>query len=92
VYLHFCFCLCFRVRNVYRHRFGGVGDTGSIVGGDGGRGAEEQAADVRQNGGAAGGDAVLCQELVEVHEGIVDALGGLEKMAPCGQVREMIGG
>jgi hypothetical protein len=53
---------------------------------------QKQAADVRQDGGAAGRDAVLCQELVEVQEGILDALGGLEKMAPCSQVPEMIGG
>jgi len=42
--------------------------------------AEEQAADVSQNGSTARGDAVLGQKLVEVAEGIVDALGGLEAL------------
>src|SRR5260370_8085447 len=39
--------------------FGGVGDSSLIVGVDGGEGAEEQAVDVSQNGGAAGGFVVL---------------------------------
>jgi hypothetical protein len=72
--------------------FSGIDDSGGPVGVDLWKGAQKKAADVGENGSAAGGNAVLCQELVEVHEGVVDALGGLEKMAPCGQVREMIGG
>jgi hypothetical protein len=39
-----------------------------------------------------GGDPVLCQELVEIQEGIVDALCGLKELALCSQVLEMIGG
>jgi hypothetical protein len=41
---------------------------------------------------AAGRDAVLCQELVEVHEGIVDALCGLEVLEIPAEVGEVIGG
>jgi len=67
-------------------------DSGGAVGVDGGEGAEKQAADVRENGGAARGDAVLRQELVEVHEGMVDALRGLEKLELRGQVLVVIGG
>jgi hypothetical protein len=45
---------------------------------DGGEGAEEQAADVNEDGGAAWGDASFGDEIVEGAEGVVDALGPLE--------------
>jgi hypothetical protein len=45
---------------------------------DGGEGAEEQAADVGEHGGAAGRDASFGEEIVESAEGVVDALGPLE--------------
>src|SRR5260370_42460217 len=72
--------------------FGGVGDSSLIVGVDGGEGAEEQAVDVSQNGGAARGYVVLGQELVEVAEGVVDALGGLEVLGIRGERRLDVGG
>src|SRR5271168_5462781 len=59
---------------------GGVGDSGFQIGVDLGEGAEEQAADVGEDGGAAGGDAVLSQKRVEVGERKVDALSGLEAL------------
>src|SRR5260370_16544119 len=59
-------------------------DSGGIVGIDLRQRAKEQAVDVSQNSGAARGDAVLSQELIEAVEGMVDALGGLEVMViPC---------
>jgi hypothetical protein len=54
--------------------------------------AEEQAADVGENGGTARGDAVLGQEFVEVAEGMVDALGGLEVVEIPGEGDVKIGG
>jgi hypothetical protein len=45
---------------------------------DGGEGAEEQAANVGEDGGAAGRDASFGEELVESAEGVVDALESLE--------------
>src|SRR5260370_41575728 len=72
--------------------FGGVGDSSLIVGVDGGEGAEEQAVDVSQNGGAARGYVVLGQELVEVAEGVVDALGGLEALGIPDERRVDVGG
>jgi hypothetical protein len=45
---------------------------------DGGEGAEEQAADVGEDGGAARGDAAFGEEIVEDAEGVVDALRPLE--------------
>jgi hypothetical protein len=61
-------------------RDGGVGDAGFVVGVDGGKGAELEAVDVGEDGGAAGGDVVVGEEDVEVAEGVVDALGGLEAL------------
>jgi hypothetical protein len=61
-------------------RFCGVADSGSIVGVDGGKGAEEQAVDVSKNGSAARGDVVLGEKLVEVAQGVVDAMGSLEPL------------
>ena len=45
-----------------------------------------------ENGGTARGDAVLGQEGVEVVEGVVDALSGLEALEIVAEVGEMIGG
>jgi hypothetical protein len=53
-------------------------DLGRIFFLDGGKGAEEQAVDVSQDGAAARGDAALGQEIVDGAEGLVDARGGLE--------------
>src|SRR5258708_27609789 len=72
--------------------FGGVGDSSLIVGVDGGEGAKEQAVDVSQNGGAARGYGILGQELVEVAEGVVDALGGLEALGIPDERRVDVGG
>ena len=41
---------------------------------DGGEGAEEEAADVGENGGAAGRYASFGEEIVESAEGMIDAL------------------
>jgi hypothetical protein len=47
---------------------------------------------VGKNGGATRGDAVLGQERVEVVEGMVDALSGLEALVIVAEVRVVIGG
>jgi hypothetical protein len=47
---------------------------------------------VGENGGATRGDAVLGQERVEVVEGMVDALSGLEALVIVAQVGVVIGG
>ena len=52
---------------------------------DGGKGAEEQAADVGENGGAARGDAAFGEEIVEDAEGVVDALRPLEIVSAPGE-------
>jgi hypothetical protein len=62
---------------------GQIEDDGGLVVGielvlDGGEGAEEQAADVGEDGGVAGCNAILSEEVVEFGEGLVDAFGGLE--------------
>ena len=64
---------------------GGVGDSCSVDGVNGGEGAQLQATDVGENGGAAGGDAIGGQEPIEVVEGMVDALGSLEALATVGK-------
>ena len=46
----------------------------------GGEGAEEQIADIGQDGGTARGDLVVGKELVQFAEGMVDAGGGLEML------------
>lgn len=69
-----------REGDIYRLRLGGVGDSSGVVGVDLRKCAQKQAADVGENGSAARRDAVLGQELVEVAEGIVDSLGGLEAL------------
>ncbi len=45
-----------------------------------------------KNGGATRGDAVLGQERVEVVEGMVDALSGLEALVIVAEVEVVIGG
>src|SRR5437899_3044965 len=60
--------------------FGGVGDSGGVVGVDLGKGAEEQAIDVGENGGAARGDVVHGEKLVQIAHAVVDSLGGLEAL------------
>lgn len=72
--------------------FGGVGDSGGIVSVDLRQRTQKQAIDVRQDGGTARRDAVLGQELIEVEEGKVDALCGLEVLEFRGEVAEVIGG
>jgi hypothetical protein len=52
---------------------------------DGGKGAEEEVADIGEDGGAAGGDAVVGEVAVEVAEGLVDACGGLEAVGVAGE-------
>jgi hypothetical protein len=47
---------------------------------DGGKSSEEQAINVRENSGTPRGDAVSAKELIEIGEGKVDALGGLEAL------------
>ena len=59
---------------------GRVDDIGFLIGVDLRQSAEEKAADVGEDGGAAGRDAVLGQKLVQVGEREVDALGGLESL------------
>jgi hypothetical protein len=69
-------------------RFGGGGsfglgwvdDIGFLIGVDLRQGAEQEAADVGENGSAAGRDAVLGEKLIQVGEREVDALGGLESL------------
>jgi hypothetical protein len=78
--------------HVYGHRFGGVGDSGGSIDVNLREGAKEQAADVGKNGGAASRDAVLGQEGIEVVEGVVDALSGLEALVIMAEVEEVVGG
>jgi hypothetical protein len=72
--------------------FGGVADAGGVISIDLGQGAEKQATDEGENGGAAGRDAVLGQEFVEVLQGMVDALGGLETFEISYELEVVIGG
>jgi hypothetical protein len=68
---------------------------GFVAGGllvNGGEGAEEQAGDVGESGGAASGDVAAGEEPKEMGEGMVDALGGLEVFGAVGeQVGEVVG-
>jgi hypothetical protein len=64
---------------------------GSDPVGDGGEGAKEQAGDVSESGGAAGGDVAAGEETKDMGEGIVDALRGLEVFGVLGeQVGEVL--
>jgi hypothetical protein len=59
---------------------------------DRGEGAEEQAGDVSEAGGAATGDVAAGGEPKEMGEGMVDALGSLEVFGAHGeQVGEVVG-
>jgi hypothetical protein len=58
--------------------FGWVLDALETVGVDCGKGAKKKAVDVSENGGTASGDTILRDEVIEIAEGEVDALGGLE--------------
>jgi hypothetical protein len=51
-----------------------------LIGVDGGKGAELEAVDVGEDGGAARGDAVGGEEFVEVAESEVEALCGLKSL------------
>jgi hypothetical protein len=77
-------------RDVYG--LGGVSDSGLLIGVDLRQGAQKQAADVGKNGGTTRGDAVLGQELIKVHEGMVYALRGLEELEIPAKVGKVIGG
>jgi hypothetical protein len=79
-------------RDVDGRGFGGVDDSGGLVSINLREGAEEQAADVGKNGGATRRNAVLGQERVEVVEGMVDALSGLEVLAVMAEGGVVIGG
>jgi len=57
-----------------------AGDAGGAIGIDGGEGTEEETADVSKDRGTAGRDEIVGEEAVEVLEGVVYALGGLEGM------------
>ena len=61
----------------------------SLYGGDG---AEKLIGDVSENGGAARGDAVLCEEEQEAGEEIVDGSGGCEFAETCCEGGGEIGG
>ncbi len=65
-------------------------DSGGNVGVDLRQGTQKQATDVGEHGGAARRDAVLSQELVEVGEGMVDALGSLEALKFPDEMEEVI--
>ena len=79
-------------RDGYGLGFGGVDDSGGVVGVNSGESTEEQAVNVRQYRSAARRDAVLGQEFVEVLEGMVDALGGLEALEVSDELEAVIGG
>jgi hypothetical protein len=78
--------------NAYGLGFGGIDDSGGVVGVDLGQGAQKQTTDIGENGGTAGRDAVLGQEFVEVLQGMVDALGGLEAFEIADELKVVIGG
>ena len=55
------------------------------------KGAEEAAADIGEGGGAAGGDAVARKEVIEVVQGVVNVLGGLEAIGLLHEREEEVG-
>jgi hypothetical protein len=59
---------------------------------NGGQGAEEQAGDVGESGGAAWGDLSAGEELVEGGEGVIDALGILEVRGVLGEYSGEVSG
>jgi hypothetical protein len=62
------------------------------VGVDEGMSAEEETADIGEDGGTTSGDAVGGEEPVEVTKGVVDALGGLETFPAGEELAGEIGG
>jgi len=76
----------------FGRRFGGVGDSSGAIGVNLRQRAQKQAADVGKNSGTARRDAVLSQELVEVAQGKIDALRGLEALEIRDEVEVVIGG
>ncbi len=57
-----------------------------------GEGAEEEAGDVGESGGASSGDVAAGKEPKEIGEGMIDALGGLEVFGVFGEkVGEVVG-
>jgi hypothetical protein len=77
---------------VFARRHEGFDLPGSDPVGDGGEGAQVQAEDVGESGGAAGGDVAAGEETKDMGEGIVDALRGLEVFGALGeQVSEVMG-
>ena len=53
--------------------------------------AKEKAADVSEDGGAAGGDAVFGDEFKETGESVIDALRGLERLGAFEEEFGMVG-
>jgi len=58
---------------------------------DGRKGAEEQAADIGESGGAANGDAIAGEDFIKFSERMVDALGGLETVRGVHQLFGKVG-
>ncbi len=75
----------------FGRRFGGVDDSGGAIGVNLRQRAQKQAADVGENGGTARRDAVLSQELIELTEGKIDALGSLEALEIRDEMEVVIG-
>ena len=75
----------------FGRRFGGVDDSGGAIGVNLRQSAQKQAADVGENGGTARRDAVLSQELIELTEGKIDALGSLEALEIRDEMEVVIG-
>jgi|SRR5271165_6623245 len=66
-------------------------DTSGDIVVDGREGAEEEAADVGEGGSAAGGDAVAGEQIVEMIQGMVDLLRGLEAVGALHERDEKVG-
>ena len=60
--------------------FGGIDDARRAIGVNLRESAEDQAADVSEDGSAASRDAVLGSEPLELAQRMVNALGGLERL------------
>jgi len=70
---------------------GTVPDSYGVVFVDLRQGVKKQAGDVREDRGAACGDLVSGKKLVELAEGVVDALGGLKMLSRSREVVEIVG-
>lgn len=70
----------------------GLDDSGVVIGVNLRQSAQKQAVDVGQDGGATGRDAVLGEDFVEVLQGMVDALSGLEAFEVSDELEVVIGG